>query len=128
MFMNPSQPSHRCFVDDGLTTLPEYWNDEELWYGMVRSRNHAMMGHVREWMSSSLLGLRQVKPAWQETVIAPYAPEGMTFAEGSVYTPYLENGRLQPHTASSGVWTWDAPAARHAVSNDSFGADEQQQG
>lgn len=40
----------------------------------------------------------------------------------------LENGRLQPHTAPSGVWTWDAPAGRHAVSNNSFGADEQQRG
>lgn len=40
----------------------------------------------------------------------------------------LENGKPQPHTASSGVWTRDAPAARHAVSNDSFGADKQQQG
>ena len=88
MVMNPTPPSYRFFVDEGLTTLPEYWNYEELWHGMVRSRNHAMMGHVREWMSCSLLGMRQVKPAWQEVVIAPYAPEGMTFAEGSICTPY----------------------------------------
>lgn len=159
MVMNPTPPSYRCFVDDGLTTLPEYWNYEELWYGMVRSRNHAMMGHVREWMSSSLLGLRQVKPAWQEVVIAPYAPEGMTFAEGSVYTPYgdlsvrwqrkdhatlsicatvppgirirycsLENSKPQPRAASSGVWTWDAPADRRAIPKDCFGTDGQRMG
>lgn len=88
MVMNPSAPSYRYFVDEGLTTLPEYWNYEELWHGMVRSRNHAMMGHVREWLSCSLLGVRQLKPAWQEVEINPYIPDGMTFAEGSVYTPF----------------------------------------
>lgn len=47
MVMNPTRPGYRAFVDAGMTTLPEYWNYDELWYGMARSRNHAMMGHVK---------------------------------------------------------------------------------
>ena len=31
MVMNPTAPSYRVFADAGLTTLPEYWNYEELW-------------------------------------------------------------------------------------------------
>lgn len=88
MVMNETPPSYRYFVDRGMTTLPEYWNCDEPWFGMVRSRNHAMMGHVREWLSCSLLGIRQLAPAWQAVAIEPFIPEGMTHAEGSVHTPY----------------------------------------
>ena len=132
MVMNPTAPSYRVFIDRGLTTLPEYWNYEEPWYGMARSRNHAMMGHVREWLSCSLLGIRQLQPGWREVEITPYAPEGMTFAEGSVYTPYgdlavrwerkdegtlllratvppgIRLKRHQTHVAA-GTWVWEEP-------------------
>lgn len=131
MVMNPTAPSYRFFADHGLTTLPEYWNYEELWYGMARSRNHAMMGHVREWLSCSLLGIRKLGPAWREVEIAPYAPDGMAFAEGSVYTPYgdlsvrwerkddrtlLIRATVPPglclklqgtHTVFAGTWEWE---------------------
>lgn len=88
MVMNPTAPSYRVFADTGLTTLPEYWNYEELWYGMVRSRNHAMMGHVREWMTSFVLGLRPQAPGWTKMLVAPYAVEELTYAKGSVMTPW----------------------------------------
>lgn len=88
MVMNKTAPSYRFFVDHGLTTLPEYWNYDELWFGMVRSRNHAMMGHVREWLIYYLLGVSPVKPGWEEVKIKPYIPERMNWAEGSVFTPW----------------------------------------
>lgn len=89
MVMNPTAPSYRVFADTGLTTLPEYWNYEELWLGsMVRSRNHAMMGHVREWMTSFVLGLRPQAPGWTKMLVAPYAAAELTYAKGSVMTPW----------------------------------------
>ena len=89
MVMNPTAPSYRVFADNGLTTLPEYWNYEELWLGsMVRSRNHAMMGHVREWMTSFVLGLRPQSPGWTKMLVAPYAVAELTYAKGSVMTPW----------------------------------------
>lgn len=69
--------------------MPEYWNYEELWLGsMVRSRNHAMMGHVREWMTSFVLGLRPQSPGWTKMLVAPYAVAELTYAKGSVMTPW----------------------------------------
>lgn len=88
MVMNKTAPSYRVFADRGLTTLPEYWNYEELWFGMVRSRNHAMMGHVREWMTGFLLGLRSQTPGWEKMVIAPYVPSDISYARGCVMTPW----------------------------------------
>lgn len=31
MVTNPAAPSYRHYVEQGLTTLPEYWNYTELW-------------------------------------------------------------------------------------------------
>lgn len=46
----PHGPSYRHHIEQGLMTLPEFWNYTELWNGFGRSRNHAMMGHVKEWL------------------------------------------------------------------------------
>lgn len=102
MIMNETAPSYAFFADAGLTALPEYWNCEELWNGMVRSRNHAMMGHVREWISFYMLGVRSLKPGFSKIVLDPWMPDEMTYMEGTVPTPYgdirikchRENGAL----------------------------------
>lgn len=88
MVMNETSPSYRYFVDAGYSTLPEYWNPDELWYGMARSRNHAMMGHVKEWMISGLLGVRPVCPGFGKISIQPWLPEGVEWMEGCVPTPH----------------------------------------
>lgn len=82
MVTNPTQPSYRYFADKNLTCLPEYWNYEELWWGMVRSRNHAMMGHVKEWLVQGVLG---VKYDGNKISIKPYVPENTTYAKGSFF-------------------------------------------
>lgn len=88
MIMNKTAPSYRIFVEQGLTTLPEYWNYEELWHGMTRSRNHAMMGHVKEWLIYYMLGIRPLKPAFEEVLISPYMPDDICELKGSIMTPY----------------------------------------
>lgn len=81
MVTNPTQPSYRYFADKNLTCLPEYWNYEELWWGMVRSRNHAMMGHVKEWLVQGVLGIRYER--LDNITVKPYVPENTTYAHGS---------------------------------------------
>lgn len=80
MVTNPTQPSYRYFADKNLTCLPEYWNYEEKWWGMVRSRNHAMMGHVKEWLIQGVLGVRYEN--LDNITIKPFVPEGTTWAKG----------------------------------------------
>lgn len=88
MVMNKTAPGYRYFAESGMTTLPEYWNCNELWHGMARSRNHAMMGHVKEWMSRYMLGIRPVEPAYKKVVIDPYLPPDVQEMKGSVLCPY----------------------------------------
>jgi alpha-L-rhamnosidase len=93
MVMNDTQPSYKFFVDKGLTTLPEYWNYEELWLGtMVRSRNHAMMGHVKEWLTGYVLGIRAVAPGYRTFIIEPALTHIIKKASGSVSSPYGDIG------------------------------------
>ena len=86
--MNKTRPSYAAFVEAGLTTLPEYWNYDEPWHGMVRSQNHAMMGHVKEWFTCYVLGVRPLSPGFRTAVIQPYIPPDETRVKGSVCTPY----------------------------------------
>lgn len=88
MVTNDTQPSYKYFVDNGLTALPEYWNYEELWYGMVRSKNHAMMGHVREWLVHAVIGIHRTGENFKNIVIQPFVPDGMKCADGSIECGY----------------------------------------
>lgn len=89
MVMNDTQPSYKFFVDHQLTTLPEYWNYEELWLGtMVRSRNHAMMGHVKEWLTCYVLGIRMAEPGYRKLTIEPGLSHIIEKAKGSVKSQY----------------------------------------
>lgn len=86
MVMNPTEPSYRHHVDHGLTTLPEFWNYTELWNGLGRSRNHAMMGHVKEWLCRHMLGIAPLTPGYDTLRIQPWLEEGMNLVKGSVFT------------------------------------------
>lgn len=88
MIMNKTAPGYGFFADAGLTALPEYWNCDEPWQGMARSRNHAMMGHVKEWITFYMLGVRSLEPGFSQVRINPWMPAGMTHMEGKVCTPY----------------------------------------
>ncbi len=78
MVTNDTMPSYKYFVDKGLTTLPEYWNFEDLWCGLVRSRNHAMMGHVKEWFTKYLAGIRPAAVGYSAVDIKPSVIHGLS--------------------------------------------------
>ena len=85
MVMNPTAPSYRHHVDQGLTTLPEFWNYTELWNGLGRSRNHAMMGHVKEWLCRFVLGITPVEPGYGRVRIRPWLNEEISRVKGAVF-------------------------------------------
>lgn len=87
MVMNPTEPSYRHHIDHGLTTLPEFWNYTELWNGLGRSRNHAMMGHVKEWLIRHVMGVSPLASGYRRLRIAPDLCGELTHVQGSVLTP-----------------------------------------
>ena len=78
---NRTQPSYWYFVDQGATTLPEYWD-------MERSQNHAMMGHVKEWLARYLTGIDFTEPGYRRIRIRPCLLEGVEDARATVPSPY----------------------------------------
>lgn len=84
MVTNDSMPSYKYFLDKGLTTLPEYWNFEDLWGTVVRSRNHAMMGHVKEWFTRYLAGISPTGIGYDTIDIKPSYVEELTEVKGTV--------------------------------------------
>ena len=84
MVMNDSMPSYKYFIDKGLTTLPEYWNFEELWWGLARSRNHAMMGHVKEWFTKYLAGISATEAGYDVIDIRPSVINDLTSVSGTI--------------------------------------------
>lgn len=106
MIMNDTAPSYRAFADRGFTALPEYWNCDELWNGMERSRNHAMMGHAREWIICGMLGIRSLEPGFGKIKVEPYLPPDMKEIRGSITCPYGKievNCRRRPEGIEVGV-------------------------
>lgn len=88
MVMNPTAPSYRVFADNGLTTLPEYWNYEELWLGsMVRSRNHAMMGSCARMDDKLCVRASSAVTRMDKNVSGTVCRSRVDVCEGECYDP-----------------------------------------
>ncbi len=107
MVTNDTMPSYKYFIDKGLTTLPEYWNFEELWYGLARSRNHAMMGHVKEWFTKYLAGVSAAEAGYDVINVKPSVIDGLTSVSGTVDTV---------HGCVTSSWERDAGAGKFTLS------------
>ncbi len=84
MVTNNSMPSYKYFLDKGLTTLPEYWNFEDLWGTVTRSRNHAMMGHVKEWFTRYLTGISPTNVGYDTIDIKPAYIDEVSTMHGTI--------------------------------------------
>lgn len=105
MVTNDTMPSYKYFLTKGLTTLPEYWNFEDLWWGMARSRNHAMMGHVKEWFTRYLAGISLAKVGYDIVNIKPSVIEQVTQVRGTVDTIHgLITSEYRVDKESNMVW------------------------
>lgn len=75
MAVQPDQPGYRYIAETlGETTMIEYWNYKDQW-GAMRSRDHAMMGHIQEWFTRGLAGIDKASPGYRDIIIRPYVPD-----------------------------------------------------
>lgn len=84
MATNKTIPSYWYFVENGATSLPEFWD-------MAYSHNHCMLGHIQEWFYRYLAGIDHSSPGFKDIVIKPYIPDDLEEVKASTMTSY---GRL----------------------------------
>lgn len=100
MATNKTMPSYWYFIENGRTSLPEFWD-------MNASQNHCMMGHIQEWFYRYLAGIDHAQPGYKQIVIKPYLPDDLEQVKASTMTSYgritsewnqdLTSGRLTMH-------------------------------
>jgi alpha-L-rhamnosidase len=80
-------PSYRAWVDDGATTLYEYWDS-------TTSKNHHMYSDFMSWMIKTILGISPElsAPGFGRVHLSPYFFDGLQFAEG--YSDTV-NGKIE---------------------------------
>jgi hypothetical protein len=121
---NPTAPGWgQWFLQCGATTMWEAWEDSSC--DTARSRDHAFMGTVDDWMFADVAGIQPTSPAFRTVDIAPSAVNELTFASGKVATPlgpvsssWTRNGSsfaLSVHVPVGSTATVCVPAA-HAAS------------
>lgn len=76
MIMQAQHPSYYRFVEQGETTLPEFWTDD------ARSRNHDMMGSVFSWFYRGVGGISS-EDGFSTIKIQPHLPGGMQWVKCS---------------------------------------------
>jgi alpha-L-rhamnosidase len=97
-----TEPSYGYFLKCGETAWPEYWNVE------VPSRIHTCYTGIASWFIKGLCGIQPdaTHPGYQSFLIRPVLVPEVTFAEGSVESPY---GLI------SSRWEWKKKKVRLSV-------------
>ena len=74
-------PSYSYWVEDGATTLYEYWTKAE-------SKNHHMYSDFMSWMIKTIIGIKaqEEHPGYETVNIEPYFFEDLEFAYGACET------------------------------------------
>ncbi len=81
MASNKTMPSYWYFIENGATSLPEFWD-------MNASQNHAMMGHIENWFFESLAGIQNGGIAYKDIVIDPYIPSDLEYVNATTMTMF----------------------------------------
>ena len=98
---NPTAPGWgQWFLQCGATTMWEAWEDASC--DSARSRDHAFMGTVDDWLFSGVAGIQATSPGFRTAAIDPSPVEGLTSRVG-----------LRDHAAGTGELgldpLWDEP-------------------
>lgn len=70
----------------GATTIWERW-EYATGYGM-NSHSHPMYGAITSWFFRYLAGLSPVTPGFEKTLVRPYVPTGLPYANATLETAY----------------------------------------
>jgi alpha-L-rhamnosidase len=96
---NPTAPGWgQWFLQCGATTMWEAWEDSSC--GSARSRDHAFMGTVDDWLFSGVAGISATSPGFRTVAIDPSPVAGLTHASGYEATPL---GRVSSAWERSGT-------------------------
>ena len=95
---NPTAPGWgQWFLQCGATTMWEAWEDSSC--NTARSRDHAFMGTVDDWLYSNVAGIQSTSPGFRTVAIDPSPAEGLTHASayetsplGRVRSSWTRNG------------------------------------
>ena len=83
---NPTAPGWgQWFLQCGATTMWEAWEDSSC--DTARSRDHAFMGTVDDWLFSGVAGISATSPGFRTVTIDPSPVGGLTHASGHETTP-----------------------------------------
>jgi alpha-L-rhamnosidase len=95
---NPTAPGWgQWFLQCGATTMWEAWENSSC--DSARSRDHAFMGTVDDWLFSGVAGISATSPGFRTVAIDPSPVKGLAHASGYETTPL---GRV------SSAWTVSA--------------------
>jgi alpha-L-rhamnosidase len=96
---NPTAPGWgQWFLQCGATTMWEAWENSSC--DSARSRDHAFMGTVDDWLLSNVAGIQSTSPGFRTVQIDPSPVEGLTSASGYETTPL---GRVSSNWTRSGT-------------------------
>jgi alpha-L-rhamnosidase len=83
---NPTAPGWgQWFLQCGATTMWEAWENSTC--DTARSRDHAFMGTVDDWLFSNVAGIRSTSPGFRTVAIDPSPASGLTYASSYESTP-----------------------------------------
>lgn len=77
-------PSYREWIEQGATTLWEYWPH----YKHIDSKNHHMYSDFMSWILKNILGINFIGEGKSRTEISPFFPKGLDFVRGSTNTRF----------------------------------------
>jgi alpha-L-rhamnosidase len=96
---NPTAPGWgQWFLQCGATTMWEAWEDASC--TSARSRDHAFMGTVDDWLFADVAGIQATSPGFRTVAIKPSPVGDLTSASGYETTPL---GRVSSDWTRSGT-------------------------
>jgi alpha-L-rhamnosidase len=96
---NPTAPGWgQWFLQCGATTMWEAWENTSC--DSARSRDHAFMGTVDDWLFSGVAGIQATSPGFRTVQVDPSPVGGLTSASGYETTPL---GRVSSSWTRSGT-------------------------
>jgi alpha-L-rhamnosidase len=110
---NPTAPGWgQWFAQCGATTMWEAWEDTSC--DTARSRDHAFMGTVDDWLFSNVAGIQSTAPGFRTVAIAPTPVEGLTYASAYETSPLGRVSSSWTHNGTSFTLTTQVPVGSRA--------------
>jgi len=110
---NPTAPGWgQWFLQCGATTMWESWEDASC--SSARSRDHAFMGTVDDWLFSGVAGIQATSPAFRTVSIKPSPVGDLTAASGYETTPLGRVGSSWTRSGRSFALTVQVPVGSQA--------------